>query len=418
MSENLNQICYLKDVLPAEVKQIIFDNLSLTDLLSLCLVCQSFDDFIGKSHKCMEKIWIKFYSFKLKDLESLAMSTRKYEKLKVNRVNKSSHFSFLSNLQQNWKKVLIYNCEFKQMQSYIDFIDVISESIEELEISDIEILNNDIEVGQLKFPNLERIMFRNASSTAIEIFLGFNKSLENASFDIAQPIEGKMPLNELTFKFLQRSDKLNHLQLGPHYIKALFDQEDAEVKFNFTLKKLFMKFPLIRDLSPFNATNVSEFLKLQPKIDWILFFEIQSDLVLTTAWNEIEKLSHITFIGLEELFDDSMEIMIEPNENIKQLDLLSRKILISQLRKLFKAAPNLLVLHVQTLTRYVLEFTVKNHQSIKEIRYENIDEDVPDLYNQLKASTEEVNGNIEFRKASFWFDTSNPFLIDPNFWHT
>lgn len=418
MCENSNKINYFEDVLPAEVKQIIFDNLSVSDLLNLCLVCQTFEDFIGKSHKCMEKIWIKFYSFKLKDLGSLETSSRRFEKLKVNRVKETSHFSYLVNLRQNWKKVLLYNCEFKQAQSYIHFVEAISGSIEELEISDIEILNNEFEIAQLKFPCLKRIMLRNVPSTAIEPFLGFDKKrLENASLDIVQAVEGKMPLSELSFKFLETSGKLNHLQLGPHYIKALFDQEDVDVKFSFTLKKILLKFPLIRDSSPHVAANVSKFLKLQPKFDWILFFEIQSDLVLTTAWSQ-KALKHITFIGLEELFDDSMDISIEPNANIIHLDLLCRKILISQLRKLLKSAPNLRVLHVHTLTRYVMEFTVKNHQMLEEIRYENIDEETPDLYNQLRSSSDGINTSVNFKKATFWFEASNPFSIDPNFWHT
>lgn len=416
MSENVNEICYFKDFVPAEVKQIIFDKVNAKDLLNLCLTCKTFDDFIGKSQKCMEKFWIKFYTFKLKDLDSLAESSRHYEKLKVNRVKQNFHFTFLTNLHQKWKKVLIYNCEFKQLQSYVDFIASISESIDELEISDIEILNNEIEVDQIHFPNLRRIMFRNVPSSAIEVYLGLKSNLENASLDIAQPVDGKMSLSELTHKFLKSSNKIKHLQLGPHYIKALFDQEEIDLNYNFTLKKLLLKFSLIRDTSHFIDNNVSHFLKLQPKIDWIVFFEIQSDIVLSTAWNEISKIEHLTFIGLEELFDE-MELSIEINENITQLDLICRKILISQLRKLLKASPNLKILHVHTLTRYVMEFAVKNHKSIQEIRYETIEQEVPDLYHQLKSSSEEINESVEFKKVSFWFDTSNPFSIDPNFWH-
>lgn len=110
MSQNI-----IEDLLPAEIKRIIFNFLDFSDLINMCAVCKSFNDFIGQSHDVMKRIWIKFYTFKMKDMESLAESSRNYEKLKVNRVHQSEHFQFLIELQKSWKKVLIYNCEFKRI---------------------------------------------------------------------------------------------------------------------------------------------------------------------------------------------------------------------------------------------------------------------------------------------------------------
>lgn len=413
----MSEICYFEEFLPAELKQILCNYLNVEDLLSLCLACKSMNNFIGRNHDSMKKIWIKFYSFKLKDLESLASSVRNYEKLKVNRVKNEEHFEFLANLEQPWRKILIYNTEFKSIKFYLNFAESFSETVEELEISDIEILNNRMDICPLKFPRLKRIMFRNVPSTAIEVFLEHNKKLENAAFDIVKIIEEKIPLDDLILRFLNNSLNLKHLQLGPHYIKSLFDRESEEMSFDFKLSKLFLKFPIIRDASPDIEKNVCSFFSYQNRLDWILFFEIQNDGILKSAWNEIPSINHLTFIGLEELFDDSMDLTLNPNENIFQLELLSRKILISQLRKLLQAAPKLQILHVHTLTKYIMEFTAKNHKNIRELRYENIDEEVPEIYNQLKVSSVDVNESVTLRKSSFWRDDTNPFSIDPNFWH-
>lgn len=418
MSEKPNEFCYFEDLLPAELKQMVLDYLSVSDLLNLCLVNKSLNEFIGKSRDCMRKIWIKFYTFKLKDLESLTLSVRNYEKLKINKVKNDEHFRFLVDLQQTWTKLLIYNSEFKFIQRFVDFVESFSETIEELEISDIEVLNNEQQICSMKFPNLKRVMFRNVPSTTIEVFLGTNKKMENASFDIAQVVDGKIPLDRILQTFLESNPKLRHLQLGPHYIKSFFDRQQVKAKFEFKLSKLFLKFPLIRDESPDIGRNVSSFLANQLKLDWILFWELNDDVILTAAWNEIPALTHLTLIGLENLFDDSMNLEMEPNPRIVHLELLSRKILISQLRKLLSAAPNLKILHVHTLTKYIMEFTSKHHQMIQEMRFENIDEEVPDIYSQLKASSDDINKSIELKKVSFWRDASHPFLVDPTFWHT
>ena len=418
MSESSSEICYLVDKLPAELKRIIVSYLGVDDLLNLCITCKSLNEFIGQSHGCMNKFWIKFYTFKMKDLESLASSARNYEKLKVNRVQQADSFKYLTDLQQMWRKVLIYNCEFKRFTFLSDLVESFTETIEELEISDIEILNNEVNICSFKFPNLKRILFRNVPTTAVELFLGMNKKLINASFDISQAVEGKMPLNRVIHRFLMNHQHLKHLQLGPHYIKNLFDHDELNVDFPFKLNKLMLRCSIVPDQSPDLERNICLFLNLQTRIDWILFFELQSDEILSTAWNKIPSLNHVTFIGLEGLFDEPMIMLLEPNENIKTLELISRKILISQLRKFFAAAPQLRILHVQKLTRFIMEFTAKNNQLIQELRYEHIDEDVEEIYENLKKSSENVNQSIELKSLKFWRDESNPFSIDPNFWHS
>lgn len=414
MSDNI-----IEELLPAEIKQIIFSHLKAADLLNLCSVCKSFNDFIGQSQDMMKIFWIKFYTFKMKDMESLAASSRSYEKLKVNRVNKSEHFEFLTDLAKPWKKILIYNCEFKKTEILYEFIESFSESIRELEISDIEILNDDFQICPLKFPNLKRVMFRNVPASVIEIFQ-LNKNLKNAAFDIAQSVEGKISTNPMVHTFLNNCEKLKHLQLGPHYIKNLFDQENVSMRYQFELEKLMLKFPIIRDESSDIETNVCKFLEDQQKVQWILFMELQNEAILCEAWNKVSSVCHLSFVGLEGLFDDDMDLAMEPNFNIIHIELLSRKLLISQLRKIFAAAPNMKTLHVHTLTKYIMEFTARNHHNLQQLTYETFDEEAFEIYNQLKISSDLVNGNIELKKLSFWRDIAEPsgFTLDPIFWHS
>lgn len=401
--------------LPIEMKEYIFKYLKPSDLLNLTLVCRYFNESIGNS-RCMSRFWIKFYTFKMKDLDSLHSSIRCYEKLKVNRVKKDDHFQFVISLQQKWRKILIYNCEFKHFSMYKSLIDSIASDVEELEISDIEILSYDEPVTSVKFPSLKRVMFRNMPSRAMEVFLSPCDHLENLAFDIPQEIEGSLTLHDITYQILRNSKNLKHLQLGPLYIKALFGNEHERHRFDFQLQHLLLKFPIASDLPDYSNSQIAEFIKSQSSINWFIAMELRNDQILTAAWNELNLAEQISFFGLEELFDVDLEFNVSQiNTSVRKLSLLSRKVLISHLNKLLKSSPLLKSIHVRTLNRHMINSIVKNHKGIRIIFYEHIEEDVNDFYKQLINTAADINKEIQLIQRSFWFH-NNPFSIDPVFW--
>lgn len=407
--------CNYLENLPIELIEIIFKYLEINDFLSLCLVSKTLNEKVGGSSLCMSQIWIKFYSFNFKDFDSLSKSVRNYEKLKINRVKNVEHFNYLLQLQQRWKKVLIYNCEFKTFSIFGDLIESLAESVEEIEISDIEILSFETpNFPPLKFSALKRFMFRNVPSKALEIFLPSSDNLHTAAFDIPQITTGSLPLHEITNEILHASPKLKLLQLGPQYIKELFSS-DQDFKYEFKLKHLLLKFPIVNDLSEEAIDNISKFLRHQHEIHWMALMELQNDQILTAALNNHTRLKRISFIGLEELFDSEMMFDIEPNLSISHIDFISRKVLISQLRKFLKAAPYLAAVHIKILNKHMLEFIARNHHEIRNLFYDHIEEDVVEVYEQLK-NQQDTNKNIKLVKKSFWFNDENRFSLDPIFW--
>lgn len=394
--ENFN---YLEN-LPYELKENIFKNLNLNDFLTLTLVSKSLNEAVGHSNCCMSKIWIKFYSFKLKDLSSLKNSMRSYEKLKINRVKSDEHFTFIAGLKQNFKKVLIYNCEFKCFSLFYDLIESFAETIEELEISDVEILSYNREATPLKFPSLKRFMFRNLPLYAIKIFTLSSKKLKNASFDIPQGFDQSHALQKITCEILKASPKLKLLQLGPQYIKEVFLEEK---NFDFKLNYLLLKFPIVSDLSESEIEIISRFLSTQTNLKWLALMELQNDEILKCAWNL--GLTRVSLIGLEELM--KFEIETE-SSTITHIDIFARKVLISQLRMLIKAAPRVTTIHVKLLNEHMFNFLAKN-SSIQTLFYENAEESALNSY-------EEYKNQLKLIKSSFWFNNENPFSLDPIFW--
>lgn len=415
MSEN-----YFEN-LPEEINEIILSYLSLNELLNLSETCKFMNELIGRSRNCMKQIWIKFYTFKLRDLQSLEKSTRQYEKLKVNRVKENDHFEFLKKLNKQWRRMLIYNCEFKQYPQFSEMFTFCSDTIIELELSDIQILNNEYQISAIDLTEIRRIMFRNVPSTTIELFLGKNSKLENLAFDIAHEISGRgQSLGQIMRELIEKSENLKILQIGPNYIKHYFEIEDYDfMKFKFNLKKLMLKFPIVPETSEIIESNICKMLESQKQIDWILLWELHSSKVLSTAWNCLPLVNHFTLLGLEDLFDEYMEFDLQENNKIIHLEMISRRIQLSKLKIFLKAAPNLKILHVFSLTEYVLNLVIKSHFGIRELRYETIDEGILEMYeNERNSDNNEINKNINLCKVLFWKDAAKPFLVDPLFWHS
>jgi len=406
---------YLEN-LPIEIKEQIFQYLSSSDVLNLALVSKNLNESVGNCRKCMEKYWIKFYTFNLKDLDSLENSCRHYVKLKINRVKTNDHFDYLINLNQCWKKVLVYNCEFQYAEKYLKLIKAIADHVEELEVAVIEILcYEEFEDVKIKFPALKRIMLRNMPSNTMEIFVKSCENLEVATFDIANEMKSFRPLREMMKEFLRNCKKLKHLQLGPNYIRALFGENEA-LNFEFQLTHLLLKLPIANDLLDVAYDQIVEFLRTQSKIEWIITMELLNDDILHVIWNELNSIKRASFIGLVELFELEMGFDLQPKMSITKLDLISRKVLISQLGKLLRAAPCVDCLHVCILNRHMMNTIARESFSVKNLFYEHIEEDVTEFYHELIKSDGNINRDIKLSQKSFWFENENPFSLDPIFW--
>ncbi|CAO1317070.1 unnamed protein product [Diamesa hyperborea] len=415
-SENFDNV----SILPAEIKSFIFKDFVSRDVLDLSLVSKSWYNSLGKIPECMDKIWLKFYSFRIKNIESLQLTTRNYEKLKVNLLRTEKEFQTVSDLQICWKKVLIYNSEFASKEIYNQFIQSLAESVVELEISDVKIKANSVIDVDFEFPMLKRLFFRNDPSTALEVFLGKTTSLESLSFDIIQEVpETSMTMNTVIMEFLKLNNKLTHLQLGPNMIKSIFAQDDIKDDLKFQLKTLLLKFPMVGNLPEEMQENIKSFILSQTNLEWIFLWELKDEEILIKLWNELPNLKRVTFSKLEILFEDPMMLIINPNENIIQLDLHCKLLPLNQLKRILgpNVAPNLATLYLQKLEIPEMEYIARTLHNLRTLEYEFIDEDVEDFYTNLKKSTDEIiNRDIAIKRRIIFDELVAPFALMPLFW--
>lgn len=415
-SENFDNV----SILPAEIKSIIFKDFVPREVLDLSLVSKAWYNSLGKIPECMDRIWLKFYSFRIKNIESLQLTTRNYEKLKVNLLRTEKDFHTVSDLQICWKKVLIYNSEFASKEIYNQFIESLAESVVELEISDVKIKANSVIDVEFEFHMLKRLFFRNDPSTALEVFLGKTKSLESLSFDIIQEVpESSMTMNTVIMEFLKFNTKLTHLQLGPNMIKSIFAQDDIKDDLKFQLKTLLLKFSMVGNLPEEIQENIKSFILSQSSLEWIFLWELKDEEILIKLWNELPNLKRVTFSKLEILFEDPMMLLLNPNENITQLDLHCKLLPMNQLKRILgpNVAPNLANLYLQKLEQPEMEYAARTLHNLRTLEYEFIDEDVEEFYTNLKNSTEEaINRDITIKRRIIFDELIAPFALMPLFW--
>lgn len=120
---------------PVECFEDILRHLSSNDLLKCTLVCPQWNDFIGSTKSCMEKIRFCYnpYFSDLKSLEKcLSESKRKYCCLKLGGDYDAEVLSILSMNGRPWTDIFARFLDFETFDSFASFLRFIEPSVQVL----------------------------------------------------------------------------------------------------------------------------------------------------------------------------------------------------------------------------------------------------------------------------------------------
>lgn len=128
---------YLKAFFPVECLEDILRHLNGSDLIICTEVAPEWNDFIGSTRWCMQKIRIKIYSWKdyIEDVEVINRvfmnSFRKYEYLLlIGDFGESLRFLLAANKKQ-WTQV--FSClSFETVDHFLEFCQIIEPSVQKL----------------------------------------------------------------------------------------------------------------------------------------------------------------------------------------------------------------------------------------------------------------------------------------------
>lgn len=327
--------------LEEDVWPMIFQNLTVRDLLRASQVSPTWENIIGKSSVCMRKVWLRFYE-PLNDVKVLWNSKRKYQNCKIQRgirVAVSDVF-----FKFRWKQVMMRDHttdgqDHGELMNYLRFF------IEALDIWDVKV--SAAQNYSVDFPMLKKLEYNMSSRCVFLMFLGKNPKLREVK--LAYSTNEILPDRILDVSDIHRFFSLNpqieNLKLSS--IRYVFKADISEIV-NFRLKSFSFD---INFFSEGEVENLLKFVVQQKLLQEITIHTIHDWTTLASLWNAVQHVGSWTFhdrnfmqktvlmnvnenLGVRKIVLHSSNSMydqlIEKSPNLKKLCVLNGVMLLNQ----------------------------------------------------------------------------------------
>ncbi|CAO1339623.1 unnamed protein product [Diamesa tonsa] len=386
--------------LPEELHGLIFSYLTVEEILNATKVSKRWNDLIGSSCECMKNIWInvgdRFREPNKVELKIIRSSRRKYENFKISEMENG--LQILVYPPRNWLRAQIDIQSFITKEDYISLMKIVSTTIRELDIFDMEIESNSEEYEKLMFQNLWKIRFGFVTSVALEPFLKFHSKLTEMTLDDISDVPGA-PRNacESMIELLQLNTCITHLSLTSDVFTKIFSTENS-CCFQFNLKSLIVEYS---DNSKTILKQFERFLISQKNLEHLVLCDWISNETVELIFNGATNIRHLTF----DYFDENTTRMkiktLEVNQNIKEMEFDGDGLVPEFLKTLIDATPRLEKLYVFHLTQELLIYISKKLLSLISIKYCSMETDCCECYNKIKSSDDNCNKTMSLVEEKF-----------------
>lgn len=275
------------EALEEDVWPMIFQNLSVRDLLKASQVSTTWENIIGKSSVCMAKVWLRFYE-PLNDIESLWNSKRKYQNCKIQRgirVTVSDVF-----YKFRWKQVMMRD-HTTGRKDHGELMNFLRHSIEALDIWDVKVKASNTCDYSVDFPMLKKLEYNMSSRCVFLMFLGKNPKLREVK--LAYSTNEILPDRILDVsdihRFLSINPQIVNLKLSE--IRYVFKSDISKIV-SFRLKSFSFD---INFFSEGEVENLLKFVVQQKLLEEITIYTIHDWTTLETFWNAVQHVGSWTF---------------------------------------------------------------------------------------------------------------------------
>lgn len=349
-------------VIPNELHELIFQHLSGNDVLNASEVSRLWNQETLDSKACGKTFKININDiFKLPEIDELRLlknSLRKYKHIHI-------RWDYLgSDGSKCW-----------------DLLKAHSQDIETLSIVNLMLVY--YSNATLELPKLTKLTIAHHTdwlNNPTYFLLKANNNLTcltlDADFDMR------------FCDFFEQNQTLKELQLSGNLIHSLLLMNSLnDVKFKLR------KFKISRSIINFMYNNFDTFLKSQAES----LEEIEVYGVATRVFNLLfNDFKLIRDLNVRRVFN-FYYINVNPNETIRTF---SSDLPLEGLAPIIIAASNLEVLTVHILKVEMMEFVARNARSLRKLYYKGKIGAIFSCYNNLKASTIDLNRNIEISEVS------------------
>lgn len=369
------------------VHSLIFQHLSVPELLECSLVSRKWYKTIGASSQAMSKLWLnvgdRFNEPKKCDLKVFRASERNYQNFKMSEIENGLQIVLFP--RREWRGAQIDIQSFTSFKDYVNLLRIFNETIVDLDLFDMDIENVESQPEALSFKKLQKLRIGYVNSAALQPFMRNMKKLERIVLENISDI-GKTNDNsrELITKFLQLQPQLTYLSLSSEAFVKSF--EDVSV-FDFQLKYLLIEYSEKgeNDVSRKVLENLENFLMNQKQLKWITLCEWTFSQTISTIFLN-KSIQRVSF-DYEDLKNFS-SMKVNVNQNLKHLDFDCENITLKWIQPILECAPKAEILYVFHVTEELLDYVLTKLKFLKVLRYCSIFDNFKDLLKQKNARNE------------------------------
>jgi hypothetical protein len=373
-----------------DVHDLIFQHLTVDEILEVSLVSRNYYKTIGKSNAAMKQVWLnigdRFNEPKREDLKAFRASDRNYQNFKMSEIENGLQILLFPKRQ--WKRGQIDIQSFLNFRDFVNLLEIFHETIEELEIFDMDI--EFVEHQQeLKFDELKKLRVAFVTALAMKPFMKPLGKLEKLTLEDVHDFEMKNQRKsvETITKFLELQTQLTHLSLsGEAFVKTFEDR----AKFDFELIYLRAEFS---GESKKLLQNFQTFLESQKKLQWLTLCEWTDVEVVQTIFrtSSISRLS-FDYFDSDSKKIDSNSLNLSINQNIVTLDFEVENLDLNWVKPFLLASPKVGILYFFHVNQEVFDFVLKHCKNLRRLKYCSIFSGFKDV---------KGNSNVEIVEQKF-----------------
>lgn len=386
--------------IPEELGDLIFQHLSVEEILEASLVSTSWYEIIGKSRTAMSKIWLnagdRFFNPPKNDFKLFINSPRNYENFRISEMENGLLFVVFP--KRKWKRAQFDIQSFLNYKEYVKLLEIVDTSICELQIFDMNI-ENVYSDENLRFKNLRKLRLGSLTLVGLKPFFKRIKKLTHLViediFDLSQIANG----NDLFIGILSSNSQITDLSLNSKVLREILKTEEFPdpLKEFKNLNKFLIEFEEEKNLTQIFYKNLEIFLNIQENLTWIILCDCGENVIFMKILNNIKTLKRLSI----DYFDDtSFEINPEnlkfnQNNSIKHLDFDLDGLTLDFLKPFLLACKQIEILYVFHLAPETLAFLTDEIKSLKLVKYCSISKSINQVANSSFEIVEEKFMNLK-----------------------
>lgn len=377
-----------------DIQDLTFQHFTVDEVLELSLVSRNYYKTIGNSNAAMKKVWLnigdRFNEPNREDLKAFRASERKYQNFKMSEIENGLQILLFPKRQ--WKRGKIDIQSFVSYRDFVNLVQIFHETIEELEIFDMDIEFVDYQHETLEFEKLTKLRVGFVTSLAMIPFMQSLGKLQKLVLEDIKDLDvkGCESAQEVLTKFLDLQPQLTHLSLSSDaFVKMFGDQNNYEFKLNYLLVEYSGNCE--NEMSKTLLQNFQKFIESQKNLRWLTLCEWTNIDVLKTVF------SHSTIVRLSiDYFDgeskkvDMNELELSENHRINHLDFEAENLELNWLKVFLQAATKVQNLYFFHVKKELFEYLLLNVKNLKMIKYCSISERYINAYRDMKTENAET----------------------------